>query len=94
MRAMSPDQRAKWERTRAKGFRWFLWLHGCLGWGVTTGVLWWGTMTFFQPTPHPLRSLLGALVVFPLGGLVWGAWVWRIAEKRYAAGRGHEAKRP
>jgi hypothetical protein len=45
-------------------------------------------MTFFLPTPNPERLLLGALVVFPIGSLMWAAWLWRIAEKRYAASRG------
>jgi hypothetical protein len=28
------------------------------------------------------------LVAFPIGGLVWAACLWRIAEKRDAASRG------
>jgi hypothetical protein len=28
-----------------------------------------------------------ALVTFPIGGLVWAAWLWRIMEKQYAASR-------
>jgi hypothetical protein len=88
MRQMSPDELAKWEQTRRQGLQRFLWVRGFLGWGVPMGALWWGAMTFFQPTPNPERLLLGALVVFPLGGLVWAAWLWRIAEKRYAASRG------
>jgi hypothetical protein len=54
MRMMSRDERTKWEETRARGFRRFLWLHGFLGWGVTTGVLWWVTMTFSPTATAPL----------------------------------------
>ena len=73
MSKMSREQLAKWEKIRSQGFRRLLWVRGFLGWGVTTGVLWWAMMVLFQPTPSPWWSLLGALVLFPISGLVWGA---------------------
>ena len=93
MRKMSPEEMAKWEKTRRQGYQRFLWVRGFLGWGIPMGVLWWGAMTFFLPTPNPEPLLLGALVVLPVGGLVWAAWLWRIGEQRYAASRGRGASR-
>jgi hypothetical protein len=92
MRKMSPEDMAKWERTRRQGFQRFVWVRGLLGWGIPMGVLWWGAMTLFAPTPNPGQMLVLSLVIFPIGGLLWALWLWRIGEKRYAASRGPGAR--
>lgn len=52
-------------------------------WGLSTGVLWFGVTQFFMPqSPWLLRAFL-ALILFPLGGILWGTWVWKSAEKKF-----------
>ncbi|MDE2427150.1 MAG: hypothetical protein KGM99_00380 [Burkholderiales bacterium] len=73
----------RWANTRRKGLWRFILMNGVLGWGVTTAILWsiFMSMTsqnFDFKTRFPL-----ALVIFPLGGIFWGYFVWRETEKLY-----------
>ncbi len=75
--------REKWEKTRIKGKSHFIWVKGFLSWGVMTAALWSIMMHFVQPQdPIWFRPLI-AFVLFPLGGLFWGSWVWNSSEKKY-----------
>lgn len=61
----------KWSKIRSKGKARYVLLYGVLLWGGLTGIL-----MSFVITPI-------ALVLFPLGGIVFGMWTWSIGEKRY-----------
>ena len=75
----------KWERTRKKGKSHFIWVNGFLCWGILTAVLWSIIMHISQPQePIWLRPLI-ALVLFPIGGLFWGNWVWNASEKKFSS---------
>jgi len=84
---MTEKQLNKWRQIQAKGFKRFLWVNGFFGWGVPTTIGWSVAMSFFQPGFNFGRSLVTALIVFPIGGLAWGWWVWRAHEKKYLAAR-------
>ena len=74
----------RWAITRERGMRHFIIFYGVLGWGLTTAVLWLVFMKFFG---HGFNFVIGAMiaiVVFPLGGIAWGWFVWRSSEKVYA----------
>ncbi|RYV02110.1 hypothetical protein SOPP22_11105 [Shewanella sp. OPT22] len=75
----------RWEKTRSKGKKRFLWVNGFLGWGVVTAILWSIIMEVSQPSESLWVRPLIALIFFPLGGLLWGHFVWESTEKKYAA---------
>lgn len=84
----------RWERTRQMGRGRFVWSVGVCGWGVPVGVL-WSIAFWYVTTPRPpLWGVLPvALVVFPMGGYLWGAAMWWRAERGYrAARRGADAE--
>lgn len=70
-----------WEAHRARGKAHFVLVRGVLQWGVVTGILWAAAMAamldkdFFSLLPI-------ALVLFPLGGILWGAAVWSLMERK------------
>jgi hypothetical protein len=79
---MTPEQMAKWEKTRRKGrARYVAWF-----------TLWWGTMAvvgmslgFHYLNDVPLKAkyiLVNALIWYPYGFL-FGLLNWSGAEKRY-----------
>ncbi len=76
----------KWEKTRSKGKNNFILKTGVLYWGISTGVL-WSIFMFFQGESRTIARFLAyfipALILFPIGGLFWGLWVWNITEKKY-----------
>lgn len=70
--------------TVAKGRNNFIWKRGVLGWGLGTAVLWSILMQVISPQePLWLRPLI-AVILFPIGGYVWGVWAWKLAEKKYS----------
>ncbi|WP_438864011.1 hypothetical protein [Neptunicella sp.] len=73
----------KWEATRTKGKKRFIWINGFIGWGITTAVLWSLIMQIIQPQDEIWVRPLIALLLFPLGGLVWAHFVWQATEKKY-----------
>ena len=77
----------KWTKTRQMG-RWrFVFLRGAIGWGVPIALVWSAVMARHGSTTF-FGWLQIALVIFPIGGLVWGLVMWRVNEKRYLAERG------
>ena len=87
---MSEKQAAKWKKTRAKGRRHFIIYSGVLGWGLIMFVF----MTAFihlQQANFDIQQLSGLslvvvlvnLLVWTLGGLVFGVLTWHGNEKLY-----------
>ena len=74
----------KWKSTRLKGKGRFLWVTGFLSWGISTAVAWSLVMHYIQPHEQMWVRPIIALVVFPLGVLVWANFVWKKSEKKYA----------
>jgi hypothetical protein len=81
---LSEVQAAKWASIRRRGRRRYIFLSGVLRWGVgiavpTTIVAGW----LGAPAPF-LGRLAIALVVYPLIGIGYGAWMWSFNERRYS----------
>ncbi len=73
----------KWKVNRLKGKRHFIFKHGVLNWGLSTAILWIIVMHFAQPIePMWVRPLI-ALVLFPLGGMLFGHFVWCSSEAKF-----------
>ena len=73
----------RWRITRQKGMGKFIVMDGALGWGVPTALLWVLIMHFINPAFSFAHTLPVALVLFPLGGLVWGWAMWRFCERKF-----------
>jgi uncharacterized membrane protein len=66
----------------AQGRRDFVWRFGVLGWGVMTAflfALWQGVS---QGWENFWLYLVLSLVIFPLGGVIWGRVMWRVIERQ------------
>ncbi len=83
---------ARWEQIRGKGKARFIWSRGVLGWGIPVAVLYslWMTCSTregslaFQPFHVKLLVYLApSLILFPLGGGLWGLVMWMLFEQRY-----------
>jgi hypothetical protein len=88
------DRFAKWERLRAKGKWDFIVKYGVLGWGVTTGVLFSIIFPWMLPFPNKPSFWLMlplSLVLFPLGGVAWGYFMWIFSEKAYRKAKDEDA---
>ena len=80
------DRGQQWELMCPKVRRWFIWLFGVCGWGVSVGVLWSVAFWYFMiPRPTFWLVLPFALVAFSFGGYLWGAAMWWFAERAYRA---------
>ena len=73
----------KWERTRLKGKWKFIFKYGVFFWGLGTAILFSLFFSMVLKITSFLRILPIALVLFPLGGIVWGATMWYFTEKYY-----------
>jgi hypothetical protein len=70
----------KWAKLREQGRSRFVWLYGVLGWGVSTAILfslWNGIRDGWDGF---FFKLIPALVLFPLGGYLWGRFMWWFLE--------------
>jgi hypothetical protein len=80
---MIKKKKQRWEKKRAQGKRSFIIKEGVLRWGVVTAILWSVSFHFLDPQePLWVRPLIG-LVIFPLGGIWVGHYIWSIPEKKY-----------
>ena len=75
----------KWANIRAKGRSRFIFINGMIFWGIPTGLFWSVFMLLTTKNQNPFFLFTLALILFPLGGIGWGAWVWHMSEKRYNA---------
>ncbi|MBA3031354.1 MAG: hypothetical protein FP816_21420 [Desulfobacteraceae bacterium] len=73
----------KWEKIRSDGRSSFIWRKGVLQWGITISIFWSILMQIIQPQkPIWIRPLV-AIILFPIGGYIWGLFVWKSTEKKY-----------
>lgn len=73
----------KWEGIRAKGKWHFIIKYGVLFWGLGTAVLFSLVMSFVLWEDPFLSILKESLMLFPLGGIAWGAVMWFVNKKSY-----------
>lgn len=76
------DRIAKLSNIRNQGFLRFVLLRGVLGWGLGTAILY--SFIMWLKSDTDISSLLPiSFVVFPLGGVLWGALMWQIVGGKY-----------
>jgi len=85
---LTKQQKEKWERTRAKGKRKFIVNNGVIGWGLPTAFLYTSLMTFLEHRALVFdrefyELLVISVILFPIGGIAFGMWVWGWSERAY-----------
>lgn len=81
-------QRERARKVRARG-RWhFIFWRGVVGWGVPTAVIFSALMAWLDEGGSFqvgfLTHFVLAIVLFPIGGIFWGAYMWRWLERQWA----------
>ena len=80
--AADSDPLARWARIRRKGPLRFILLRGVLGWGLVAALVY--SLVMWAVAGANLRVLLPlSMVIFPIGGVLWGAVMWWFLERRY-----------
>ena len=95
---MTPEAAERWERERARGRSYFIWRRGVIGWGVPAALLTIALRAYqlhalgpaWTMTPDLREGITIALVVFPLCGYAFGAWLWTREEEEYSRYRAGE----
>ena len=73
----------KWEKIREAGRASFVLRYGVLAWGVTTALLFTLIQALRQGADEvnvPL-TLASSMLLFPLGGVLWGHFMWWFCER-------------
>ena len=76
----------KWSRTRQMGMVKYIFYFGIIGWGLVTGVMWGVLMSLmdgFSFTSDNLRTFIVGMIIFPIGGILFGAVMWWWSEREY-----------
>jgi hypothetical protein len=72
----------RWEQIRKGGAMRFVLVWGVLYWGVVTGLL-FSVMRALLGSASFLESLRWSIVIFPLGGVLFGASMWAHFESKH-----------
>jgi hypothetical protein len=80
---MTQRQIESWAKIRKAGRRQFILFRGVLGWGVFTAVMWSVVVSMLDNVGFA-QLFTGAIVLFPLAGVIWGATNWSASERSYA----------
>ncbi|MGH6814307.1 MAG: hypothetical protein ACREC6_01235 [Hyphomicrobiaceae bacterium] len=91
MLSAKTERSKRWEATRQQGRRRFILVYGVLGWGVPTGILFSLASWFFDPNLNVMVAAPLAMIVFPIGGILWGRWMWHVGERAYLASQAQPA---
>ncbi|MCE9607316.1 MAG: hypothetical protein K8U03_20715 [Planctomycetia bacterium] len=80
---MNKQQAERWAATQAKGRSRFIWIFGVLMWGPITGLSWAVAMSAIQGWGLLRTHIPIGLLLFPIGGYFFGAWIWKRNEAEY-----------
>ena len=79
---MKPNERRA--KTIALGRRRYILFHGVLGWGLLTALLFTG-WSFYSEESISTVDVVIPFIVFPFGGIFWGAFMWSFLKKQHDA---------
>ena len=79
---MNSAQLNKLEKVISKGKWHYIIIHGVIGWGVTTAVLFSLLQSFTGETSFT-EAIGLSLIMFPVGGIAWGFFMWFYYNKQY-----------
>ena len=84
---MSAERADRWAEVRKGGRTRFVVLHGVVGWGLTTALLFSVVMPLINENDTFPELLPTALITFPIGGIAFGWFLWGVLERAYAKSR-------
>ena len=73
---------AKWPIKRANKWWWIV-KTGVLGWGIPVFLVTYLIKSNVNNNHFLLKEFLIGLIVWTLGGLIWGFWMFSMTEKKY-----------
>ncbi|MEP0355868.1 hypothetical protein [Paraglaciecola sp.] len=76
------DKSDRLKSTIEKGAVRFILIHGVIGWGISTAILFKFIMQFKDDKPF-FDGIIEALIMFPIGGIFFGAIMWVIMRSQY-----------
>lgn len=79
---MKEKQIQRLKRIIEKGKKHFVLYYGVLAWGLTTGIV----FSIFQHVVgnvQTFKTILVHAVIFSVGGVFWGLFLWRYINKQY-----------
>ena len=79
---MKPNERLA--KTIALGRKRYILFHGILGWGLLTALLFTG-WSFYSKERMSIAEVAIPFIVFPFGGIFWGAAMWSVMKKKHGA---------
>ena len=77
---MKPNDRLA--RIVAGGKKRFIVRYGVLGWGLPCAAL-FTAWTYYSETTVGVVDIVLLFIIFPVGGIAWGASMWGFLKKRY-----------
>lgn len=78
---MTQNEKAKWHKIYQLGRNRFIWFRGVLCCGILTAVLWSFVMSYIKGAGTGFWDyFLIAIFIFPVGGYIWGSWMWKRCE--------------
>ena len=80
---MKLTKEEKLDKTINQGRLRYILVDGVLFWGVGTGIL-FCLLQHFTGTPQTASSVAQSLILFPIGGVFWGAATWSVLKKQYS----------
>lgn len=89
---MNEIQMNKWEKVREKGKKHYIIFNGVIGWGIPTGVLFTIINALINDKSIGLNDefvilFVTSMIMFPIGGILFGLWNWNSFEKNYQKSR-------
>jgi len=79
-----PKNLKKWELTRIKGKSNFILMRGVLGWGLPMFVVMTFIVNRHQGMPLTPSRILVSIVIWSLGGALFGWLAWKLSEAKYS----------
>ncbi len=80
---MSQKAQERWQKDQQLGKSQYIVRYGVLFWGIPTGILWSIIMHFLQPQDTWYIRPIIAMIIFPLGGIWFGKWLWNTNVKNF-----------
>jgi hypothetical protein len=81
---MSRSDSDKWAKLSQLGRTQYVLRYGVLGWGIPTAIVFSLIQGYRSGWDGFLVQLILALIIFPLGGILFGRIMWRLLEKKNA----------
>ncbi len=72
---MNNNQQQKLQSTFLKGKWHFIIVHGVIGWGLLTAIL-FSIVNYLTNDTQFLEGMDNYFIIFPIGGIAWGYAMW------------------